>query len=176
MKWGRATEQGSYTKVRIKLLAAVVLSLWLTACQEPYRVGEFVWVEWEGKNYPAYIIDQKSKTRFRVHFDGYDERWDEDVTLDRIKGRIEDGKSVSAPPPPEKVARVLGLKPRPSASSASVVSPYQKGDKIRVKWRESIYPATVVEVLGPDKCKVHYDGHEEAWDEVVDTTRIEGRR
>ncbi|MCA9647497.1 MAG: hypothetical protein KC492_42700, partial [Myxococcales bacterium] len=108
MSAGRATKRGSTKPVRAKLLGAVVLSLWLTACQEPYRVGEFVWVEWDGKNYPAYIIDQKSKTRFRVHFDGYDDRWDEDVTLDRIKGRIEDGKSVSAPPPPEKVARVLG--------------------------------------------------------------------
>lgn len=159
-----------------RLLCSVVLGLALIGCQEPYRVGEYVWVEWEGKNYPAYITGQKGNTRFRVHFDGYDPRWDEDVTLERIKGRVEDGKVVSAPPPPEKVARVLGLKPRASASNAPPVSPYQKGDKVRVKWRDSIYPATVIEVLSADKCRVHYDNHEDAWDEDIDAARIEGRR
>ncbi len=156
------------------LLAALLFTL---GCQEPYRVGEYVWVEWDGKNYPAYIVAQRSKTRFRVHFDGYDTRWDEDVTLERIKGRIPSDKPVAAPPPPEKVARVLGLPAAPSASAQVAVSPYQVGDKLRVRWRGSIYPATVTEVLGPDRCRVHYDGHESAWDEVVDiTTRVEGRR
>src|SRR5690606_33016512 len=101
-------------------------------CEESYRVGEYVWVEWEGRDYPAYIIEKKGATRFRVHFDGYESRWDEDVTLDRIKGRIKG--PVSPPPPPEKVARAAGISPKAS-SSAAPVSHYKVGDRVRVKWR-----------------------------------------
>jgi hypothetical protein len=162
--------------LRIQTLA-LALALWLSlsiaGCKEPYRVGEHVWVEWEGRNYPAYIIERKGETRYRVHFDGYEARWDEDVTLDRIKGRITG--PVVAPPAPEKVARASGLGPKAS-SSAAPVAPYQVGDKLRVKWRGSLYPATVLEVIAPDRFLVHYDGHESAWDEVVSLDRIAGTR
>ncbi len=104
--------------------AAIALSL-LGACSEPYRVGEYVLVEWEpGKVYPAYITEASGSTRFRVHFDGYDSRWDEDVSIDRIKGRVEG--PVTPPPPPEKVARASqGAKPAlpPSASPIPGVAP-----------------------------------------------------
>lgn len=156
-----------------RLYACFLLCLALAGCKEPYRVGEYVWVEWEGKNYPAYIIEKKGETRFRVHYDGYESRWDEDVTLDRIKGRIE-GPAVS-PPPPEKVARAEGIAPRASGSAAPV-SQYKVGDRVRVKWRGSLYTATVLSVVAPDRYLVHYEGHESAWDEVVSIDRISGMR
>src|SRR5690606_27701372 len=85
---------------RVCLLGALLLLV--TGCKRPYRIGEYVWVEWEeGAYYPAYIIQKKGPTRYRVHFEGYESRWDEDVTLDRIRGRI-DGP-VTPPPPPKKV-------------------------------------------------------------------------
>lgn len=158
--------------MRCSLLVALALalSLSLTGCKEPYRVGEYVWVEWEGRNYPAYIIEKKGETRYRVHFEGYEARWDEDVTLDRIKGRITG--PVTAPPAPEKVARVAGA---PKASgSAAPVSPYKVGDRVRVKWRGSLYTATVMGVVAADRFLVHYEGHESAWDEVVPLDRIAG--
>lgn len=151
----------------------VGLALLVGGCKEPYRVGEYVWVEWEGRNYPAYIIERKGETRFRVHYDGYEARWDEDVTLDRIKGRIEG--PVTAPPAPAKVARAAGVSPKAS-SSAQPVSPYKVGDRVKVKWRGSLYAATVLGVVAPDKFLVHYDGHESAWDEVVPLDRIAGKR
>jgi hypothetical protein len=159
-----------------RLIACFLLCLALAGCKEPYRVGEYVWVEWEGKNYPAYIIEKKGETRFRVHYDGYESRWDEDVTLDRIKGRIE-GPQVAPPPPPEKVARAEGLTPKASASgSATPASQYKVGDRVRVKWRGSLYTATVLSVVAPDRYLVHYEGHESAWDEVVSIDRISGMR
>jgi hypothetical protein len=156
-----------------RLVFGLLLCLALAACKEPYRVGEYVWVEWEGKNYPAYIIEKKGETRFRVHYDGYEARWDEDVTLDRIKGRIE-GPAV-APAPPEKVARAEGVTPKASGSAAPA-SPYKIGDRVRVKWRGSLYTATVLAVVAPDRYLVHYEGHESAWDEVVSIDRITGMR
>ena len=168
-------------------LPALVLALALLGCAEPYRVGEYVLVEWEeGRVYPAYIIEASSKSRYRVHYDGYDSRWDEDVSIDRIKGRVEG--PVAPQPPPPKVARALqtakatddaapGLpQPAPSASAGALANPYKPGDRVRLTWRGSIYSATVLEIVAKDKLLVHYDGHENAWDEVVHVERIASKR
>lgn len=159
--------------MRPVLLAALLLALCLPACKEQYRVGDFVWVEWDGREYPAYIIEKKGAARFRVHYDGYDARWDEDVTLDRVKGRVKG--PVAPPPPPEKVARLTGAGPKSSAGTATV-APYKPGDRVRVLWRGSRYMATIVAVVAPDKYLVHYDGYESAWDEAVAADRIEAAR
>jgi hypothetical protein len=152
--------------------AALVLALAI-ACQDQYRVGDYVWVEWEGRDYPAYVVDKLGKAKLRVHFEGYDSRWDDDVTLDRVKGRVEG--FVKHPPPPDKVARAMGFLPRPSPS-ANAVSPYKVGDRVRVRWRGSVYAATVQAVLGTDRFSIHYDGYGSEWDETVSIERIVGRR
>ena len=146
------------------------LLLVISGCSDPYRVGEYVLVEWDGHDYPAYIVEAKSRTRYRVHYEGYDSRWDEDVTLERIKGRVEG--PVSPPPPPEKVARAAGIAAPKGSSSAGPVATYKIGDRVRVSWRGSIYPATIVGVIAADRYVVHYDGHEVAWDETVHIDRI----
>jgi hypothetical protein len=160
-------------------VAALGLALLgLPGCKKPYRVGEHVLVEWEKEQppYPAYIIERSGTGRYRVHFDGYDSRWDEDVSLDRILGRVEG--PVTTPPPPPKVARALGVaSPKGSSSAGEVaVSPYKEGDRIRVSWRGGVFSATVVKVVAKDRFEVHYEGHEAAWDEVVGVDRILGRR
>jgi hypothetical protein len=157
------------------LCASVAL---LAACKKPLRVGEHVMVEWEKDQpaYPAYIIERVGTTRYRVHFDGYDSRWDEDVSFDRILSRVEG--PVATPPPPPKVALAAGVaSPKASGSAGEVaVSPYKEGDRVRVTWRGSIYSATVTKVIAKDRFEVHYEGHEAAWDEVVLIDRIAGRR
>jgi hypothetical protein len=154
---------------RSAMLWLCASALWVAGCKDPYRVGERVLVTWEGRDYPAYIIEAKGRGRFRVHFEGYDSRWDEDVTVDRIKGRV--SGPVTSPPAPDKVARAAGITPKAS-SSAAPVSPYKPGDKVRVRWRGSVYPATIMAVVAPDRFLVHYDGHEAAWDETVVLDRI----
>jgi hypothetical protein len=162
------------------MLFCLILALaCLPGCKKPYRVGEHVLVEWEKEQppYPAYIIERTGTGRYRVHFDGYDARWDEDVSLDRILGRVE-GQVAAPPPPPPKVALAAGVaSPKASASAGEVaVSPYKEGDRIRVSWRGGVYSATVVKVIAKDRFEVHYEGHEVAWDEVVSVERILGRR
>jgi hypothetical protein len=156
------------------LVAALFAATLLGGCNKPYRVGEYVWVEWEqGRVYPAYIIEQKSKTRFRVHFEGYDARWDETVNIDRIRGRVEG--PATHPPPPARVARAAGVSPQASGSAVAV-SHYKVGDRVRVRWRGSTYSATVTAVVAADQYRVHYDGYETAWDDTVHMDRIVGRR
>jgi hypothetical protein len=132
---------------RSQLIVALGLFA-VTSCRDQYRIGDYVWVEWDGRDYPAYVVDRKDKARFRVHFDGYESRWDEDVTLERIKGRVEG--PVSAPPPPDKVARAMGMGPKPSAS-ARALSSFIVGDRLRVRWRGSLYAATFQALAGPGK-------------------------
>jgi hypothetical protein len=153
-----------------------VLAL-LPACKKPYRIGEHVLVEWEegsSNRYPAYIVERVSPTRYRVHFEGYDTRFDEDIGVDRISGRVEG--PVGAPPPPKKVARGASSSAAPDASAALVANPYKPGDRLRVRWRGSIYPATVLDVVAKDRVRVRYDGFETAWDENVQLERIVSRR
>jgi hypothetical protein len=47
---------------------------------------------------------------------------------------------------------------------------------VRVSWRNSVYPAIVLEVTARDRVRVHYEGLESAWDETVTLDRLVGRR
>lgn len=160
-----------------RTLAVAVLLVALSGCKRSYRVGEHVLVEWEdgtSQYYPAFILERVSATRYRVHFEGYDSRYDEDISMDRIHGRVEG--PVIAPPPPKKVARAAGIEGGADAGAALAVNPYKPGDRLRVRWRGSLYTAVVLEVVAKDRMRVHYEGHEPAWDEVVSVDRVVSRR
>lgn len=49
-----------------------------------YNVGEPVSVNWKGAWYPAKVI-KAEETRWFIHYDNYDNSWDEWVGMDRIK-------------------------------------------------------------------------------------------
>jgi len=155
-----------------RAFSLALLLVWpgLVACSRPYRVGDHVLVEWgdESLQYPAYIVEKRSKSAFRVHYEGYPSRWDEVVGLPRIKGWVEG--EVIHPPPPKKVRLARGLDG--AAPDDALVSPFKIGEKIRVRWRESDYRATVLDIVSAQELRVHYDGHESAWDEVVPVARI----
>ena len=52
--------------------------------------------------------------------------------------------------------------------------PYNVGDGVLVEWEGKVYPAKIVAQVGPTKFKVHYDGYDAMWDEVVPKDRIRG--
>ncbi len=158
--------------IRRTACAAVMLLLLagLPSCKERYVVGDHVLVEWEGAEYPAVILSVEGPARYRVHFDGYDSIWDENVNVSRIRGRVQG--PVLAPPPPSKVVR-RGGGPATSASSGAVPpSRYKVGAHVRVEWHGKPYAASILEVLPGERYRVHYDGYGPEWDETVDQTRI----
>jgi len=152
------------------VLGFAFLGASLPGCSRPYRVGDHVLVEWGDEKllYPAYIIEIRGKSRYRVHYAGYPSRWDEDVALPRIKGYVTG--DMTSPPPPRKVRVAQGLNTKKAGDAP--VSPFKEGDRVRVTWRESVYRASVLEVISATELKVHYDGHEEAWDEVIPVSRV----
>lgn len=48
------------------------------------KKGSKVWVEWHGTPYAATVLGTTSDGKTRIHYDGYGDEWDEDVTEDRI--------------------------------------------------------------------------------------------
>ncbi|HEY4117612.1 MAG TPA: hypothetical protein VGM56_07145 [Byssovorax sp.] len=146
------------------LLAVVLVSS--SACKHAYDVGDHVWVEWEkDKKYPGVILpNPQNRGKYRIHFDGYDAIWDEEVTRDRIKGLVE-GTPESVPEPPEKV--------RTKAMQAAQTNLYKIGDQVRVEWHGTMYAARVTGIVGQERYRVHYDGYGSEWDETVGLPRIQ---
>jgi hypothetical protein len=150
------------------LPALAASALAMLGCRESLRIGEHVLVEYGGNSCPGYVIEKKSETRLRIHFDfeGYD--WQDDVPIDRVLGTVRGPVQPCALP--DRVRATLGLLATPKSRART--SPYQVGDRVRVRWRESIYPATVKEVRAADTVVVHYHGHEDVWDEAISIDRI----
>jgi hypothetical protein len=150
----------------IPLLVLVSLLLGTPGCRRPYRVGDHVLVEWRGDDHPAVIVAIEGPSKFRVHYDGYSDDWDESVTAIRIQGRL---GSTAAAPMPNAPAR-----PRAGgAASAQPPSVYKAGDRVRVEWHGSIYSAKITTVLGGDRYRVHYEGYGDEWDENIGLNRLQ---
>lgn len=143
------------------------------ACNRPYRIGEHVWVDWDGGSYRAFVVERQGGARWRVQFEGCDAHWQRDVALDKIRGRLDEAEEGRAPA--TVACSPVGAAAKGSAV-AGVATSYKPGDRIRVRWRGSVYTASVVNVERPDRFLVHYEGHEAAWDEVVPLERVEGPR
>lgn len=52
-----------------------------------FKEGDPVSVLWKGTWYPASVLKVLGGGRYRIHYDGYDASWDENVGPSRIKGR-----------------------------------------------------------------------------------------
>jgi hypothetical protein len=155
----------------------LAIALLVCGCRRAHQVGDHILVEWRNADYPAVIVAIEAPARFRVHYDGYSDDWDESITTTRIKGRLSAAVSpVSLPAP----APVRG-KPGPSGSASSRPPPeppsvYRAGDRVRVEWHGAIYPAAIIAVLGDDRYRVHYEGYGDEWDESIGLNRIQRKK
>ena len=150
------------------ILFALVLTLallTLSACKRQYGVGDQVQVEWEGGVYPAVIIEAAGPTKYKVHYEGFDEIWDEVVPRSRIKGFVEG--TVVPPEPPAKV--------RAKALQAAQTNVHKIGDRVRVEWHGQMYPAVITGIVGQERYRIHYEGYGPEWDETVGLSRIQPR-
>lgn len=51
-------------------------------------IGDPVEVKWKGTWYPAHVIAiNKKKTSWKIHYDGYNNSWDEWVSANRIRSK-----------------------------------------------------------------------------------------
>jgi hypothetical protein len=157
--------RGKLRKLLRNALLALGLCLVLGACKRAYDIGDRVLVDWEGKVYPAVIIEVPAPGKVKVHYDGYDAMWDEVIARNRIRGFVEG--QVAIPEPPEKVRR--------TAVEAAKTNQHKIGDRVMVDWHASYYPTVVVGVVGPERYRVHYEGYGNEWDENVGAERIKAK-
>jgi hypothetical protein len=164
-------EAGGTMTTRNRWSSTILLLLWSTmACSKTYRIGDYVMVMWRQEGpYPAYVLDHTGR-RYRVHFDGYPDRCDQDVLVDEIVGVAT--PPVAAPANPPSGVSCVRPKPTPDEGLAQV---YKAGDRVKVTWRGSAYPALILEVIARDRFRVSYEGHEAQWNETVSLDRIVGR-
>jgi hypothetical protein len=148
------------------------LTLLVSQCARRNRIGEHIWVVHEGVPVRAYIVEKSGDARVRVQFEGCDATWQREVTTDRIAGRVNDLEAARLPVRPACVSTSATRKGDP----IGLVAPVKVGDRIRVKWRGSTYSASVAKILASDRVLVHYEGFENAWDEIVPIDRIDGTR
>ena len=99
-------------KARVGLVA---LGLLASGCRENLRIGDHVLVDYDGSSCPGYVIDRKSETRLRVHFDfeGYD--WQDDISVDRVLGKVQGTAQPCSLP--ERVRATLGLRATPTSQA-----------------------------------------------------------
>ena len=143
--------------------SVLVLVALLGGCGRTYRDGDDVLVEWEGKEYPAVILTATPDGKFKVHYEGYEDIWDETIARSRIKGL---GKGDGPrPDPPAKV--------RAKALQAAQSNTYRLGDQVRVLWADKYYPAQIIEVVGKEQYRVHYEGYGPEFDENVGLARVQ---
>ncbi|AKT38076.1 hypothetical protein [Chondromyces crocatus] len=51
---------------------------------------------------------------------------------------------------------------------------YAVGDEVLVEWEGNVYPASILEAVSPTKYKVHFEGYDPVWDDVIPRDRIRG--
>lgn len=118
--------------------------------EQGWAVGEALEVEWKGRWYPA-TIRSRDGDRYRIHYTGYADSWDEWVTAPRMRRK---GQAV------------------PSPTSAPVVAQtWLVGDTLEVEWNGAWYPATILRGDG-DRYLIHYTGYGSNWDEWVTPGRM----
>ena len=151
----------------LRPLTTLVLCLALSAigCDRAYDVGDHVLVDWEGDRYPAMIIGVPGPGKVKVHYDGYDEMWDQVVARNRVHGFVTG--QVTIPDPPEKVRR--------TAVEAAKTNQFKIGDRVKAEFHGHYYPAVVVGIVGPERYRLHYDGYGNEWDENVGRERIQAK-
>ncbi len=150
---------------RLRILIVLFALVMLSACSRHYDVGDHVLVEWESGIYPAMITEIPGSGRVKVHYDGYDELWDEVIPRNRIKGRVEGAAPI--PDPPDKVRR--------TAVEAAKTNNFKIGDRVKSEWHGHQYNAVIVGIVGPERYRIHYDGYGNEWDENVGRERLQSR-
>ena len=61
-----------------------------------------------------------------------------------------------------------------SGAAASDAPGRNVGDQIEVEWKGAWKAATIIGIVGRGSYRVHYEGHDASWDEVIGEGRIKG--
>jgi sRNA-binding protein len=143
---------------------------------QAHRVGDGVEVSWNGTWYNATVLVVNRDGTFRIHYDGWEASWDENVPPARIRART--GGASSAPPPaaapaaaPAAGSNPPGQTEDPGGTPVVASTALTPGQSVQVSWNGRWYNATVIRLVGRN-VRIHYDGWADSWDGNVPRNRI----
>ncbi|MDB4998208.1 MAG: hypothetical protein JWM74_5640 [Myxococcaceae bacterium] len=82
--------------------------------------------------------------------------------------------SAMSDPAAETATATETAAPVVTASAVPVAVAFKVGAHGQVLWKGTWYAASIIGIAGTDKYKIHYDGYESSWDEVVGPSRMKG--
>lgn len=146
-----------FAAVRRLALAAIALLLGFGAASwsrgaDSYQAGDDVEIFWGEKWYPGAVLEAKDG-KYKVHYEGYGNNWDEWAQADRLRRRSQ------TPTEPGATAR------------------WKKGDKVDA-WNVTWYPAEILIAGSGDRVgyyKVHYENFSGASDQWLVESSIRDR-
>lgn len=149
------------------------------------QVGEKVDVQWNGSWWKASILAFQDG-KYRIHYTGWGDNWDENVTPDRVRDQTEDSRAGTSPEPDVAKAvpaaapvKAAAKAPSPATSttapaptaSAATSSGYAVGSRVDVNWKGTWYQGKILSKSG-NNYRVHYIGWASSWDENVTASRL----
>jgi hypothetical protein len=126
-----------------------------------WKVGDKASVEWGAKWLPVVVLATEGSDKVKIHWEGYSDSFDEVVDVSKLKPR----DAIPAVKPPTTKAG-----PKPAQGG-----PWKVGDKASVEWASKWLPVVVLATEGSDKVKIHWEGYADAFDEVVDVSKLKPR-
>ena len=76
-----------------KIVFTFLLLVYINCLGFSQKIGDRVQVLWNGSYYSATVTEAK-ETVWKVHYNGYDDTWDEWVNGDRIKSALKKGDKI----------------------------------------------------------------------------------
>jgi hypothetical protein len=113
------------------------------ASRGAFQAGEHLFVEWQGRFWPASVLTIVDGDRAVIHYDGYGPEWDEVITSKRA---LHDSGS-------------------PGLANA------REGASVFVEWKGAWWPAKI-RAVKKDGWFIRYDGYGPEWDETVGASRV----
>ena len=155
-----------------------------------FNVGDQVAVNWRGTWYAARILSLKSPGLYRVNYDGWSSKWDEDVPVHNIRpaGTVavtgsKGGSSWGCIASFIIVAAIIGgvlvsialcggNAVEATGPPVTAATPLTPGQLVHAQWSNSWYEAEVREVHADGRVTVHYTSYSDASDEAVPRSRL----
>ncbi len=121
----------------------------------PLAIGQPVQVRWNDAWYEGHIRAVYPDGRVRVHYEGWDDSFDEDVDRARVL-QLPGGSQVV----------------QPGGTVATPSTELTEGQRVQVEWLGNWYDGTVLGTELDGSVRVHYEGWDESYDEAVGRNRI----
>jgi hypothetical protein len=127
-------------------------------CEAPQKVegvsvGDAISVDYRGAWYAARVLALQPDGRMRIHYDGWDASWDEDVVPARVKLGAPDATADGAVP------------------GVPVTGELAVGTSVYIEYDGAWYGGAVLELRG-ELVRIHYDDWDASWDEDVSRERL----